>query len=65
MCGAMWGAICWCIACGGTYGATCGALGGADGGAACTRIEAKLMTASGFIGSRDERGALGGGGGMW
>lgn len=29
-------------------GAYCGAVAGADGGAACTRIEAKLITASGF-----------------
>lgn len=59
MAGAMCGAICW-----GAGGATCGALGGADGVAAGTRIEAKLITASGFIGSRDERGELGGGGGI-
>lgn len=39
-------------------------IGGADGAAAGTRIEAKLITASGFEGSRELRGALGGGGGI-
>lgn len=69
-CGAICGAAICCGAscCGakgrGVGGATCTALGGADGAAACTRIEAKLITASGFIGSRDERGALGGGVGI-
>jgi hypothetical protein len=38
----------WYIGFGGAYGATCGALGGAEGGAAWTRIDAKLITASGF-----------------